>query len=297
MWESYIKQFEAYLLLERSLSGNSRLAYLADIEKLKNFALRKEIHSPSKLSRKEIAEFLGLLYDLGLQATSQARILSGVKAFYKYLSVEDIIESDPTDGILGPKTSRKLPDVLSVEEIDEILSNMDMSSTEGARNRAMIEVLYSSGLRASELVALQTQQYYREVGFLKIIGKGNKERLVPIGRQAMKYLNSYIDEIRIHQSVSKGYESVIFLNNRGKGLSRVMLFLIIKEAVSKAGINKIVSPHTFRHSFATHLVEGGADLRVVQEMLGHASITTTEIYTHLSADFLRDVITKYHPRN
>jgi len=232
-----------------------------------------------------------------MSAYSQARILSGVKGFYKYLLFEELIEKDPTELIEGPRIGRKLPDTLSYDEIEKLLSAIDLSKPEGGRNRAMLEVLYGSGLRVSELVDLRMNNVYFDVGFLRVIGKGNKERLVPIGRDALKYLKIYAEEIRVHLAVKKGFESHVFLNRFGKKISRVSVFTMIKALAEKTGIKKTISPHTFRHSFATHLIEGGADLRAVQEMLGHESITTTEIYTHLDRDYLRQVITEFHPRS
>jgi integrase/recombinase XerD len=241
--------------------------------------------------------FLEYINELGMSAYSQARIISGLKAFYKFLLIEELITSDPTELIEGPKIGRKLPDTLSYQEIEKLLEAIDLSTPEGSRNRAMLEVLYSSGLRVSELVELKLNNIYFDVGFLRVIGKGNKERLVPIGRDAMKHLKIYIEEIRVHVPVQHGFEGHVFLNRRGKRLSRVTVFTTIKALAKKIGLKKDISPHTFRHSFATHLIEGGADLRAVQEMLGHESITTTEIYTHLDRDYLRQVITAFHPRS
>ncbi len=298
MWEQHIKHFSNYLKLERSLSGNSIEAYVRDIEKLRQFTemTHKEV-SAVKVTGKHLQGFLTYVNELGLSAHSQARILSGVKAFYKYLLFEEMIDKDPTQLIEGPKLGRKLPDTLSYPEIENLLGAIDMSSPEGSRNRAMLEVLYSSGLRVSELIELRINNVYFDVGFLRVIGKGNKERLVPIGKDALKFLKIYKDQIRVHIPVQKGYESYMFLNRRGRKLSRVMIFTIIKQLAKRIGLRKVVSPHTFRHSFATHLIEGGADLRAVQEMLGHESITTTEIYTHLDRDYLRQVIQEFHPRS
>ena len=230
-----------------------------------------------------------------MTASSQARIISGIRTFYKYCLLEDISTTDPTVLLEAPKLKRSLPDVLSFEEIDQIIEQIDLSSAEGTRNKAIIETMYSCGLRVSEVVNLKLSQLFFDVGFLRVIGKGNKERLVPIGNTAIKYINIYRNNIRNHQSIEAGEEDILFLNRRGKRLSRVMIFLIIKDLVRKTGINKNISPHTFRHSFATHLVEGGADLRAVQEMLGHESITTTEIYTHLDREFLRKTLEQFHP--
>ncbi|GIL23910.1 MAG: tyrosine recombinase XerC [Bacteroidota bacterium] len=297
-WESHIKQFGTYLKLERSLSANSIEAYVRDVEKLAQFiSLNYSGISPLALTGKHLQAFLQFINELGMSAFSQARILSGIKAFYKYLLFEELIEKDPTALIEGPKLGRKLPDTLEYDEIEKIFEAIDLSAAEGARNRAMLEVLYSSGLRVSELVELKLANVYFDIGFLRVIGKGNKERLVPVGRDAMKYLKIYMEEVRVHVPVQKSFESYVFLNRRGRKLTRVMVFLIIKSLAEKIGLKKTISPHTFRHSFATHLIEGGADLRAVQEMLGHESITTTEIYTHLDRDYLRQVIQEFHPRS
>ncbi len=297
-WESHIKQFGTYLKLERSLSANSIEAYMRDVEKLAQFSFQNYSGiSPLAITSKHLQAFLQFINELGMSAFSQARILSGIKAFYKYLLFEELIEKDPTALIEGPKLGRKLPDTLEYDEIIKIFEAIDHSAAEGARNRAMLEVLYCSGLRVSELVDLKLANVYFDIGFLRVIGKGNKERLVPVGRDAIKYLKIYLEEARVHIPVQKGFESYVFLNRRGKKLTRVMVFLIIKHLASKIGLKKTISPHTFRHSFATHLIEGGADLRAVQEMLGHESITTTEIYTHLDRDYLRQVIQEFHPRS
>ena len=298
MWDQHIKHFGDYLKLERSLSGNSIEAYVRDIEKLQQFMemAHKEV-SALKVTSKHLQGFLTYVNELGMSAHSQARILSGVKAFYKYLLFEELAEKDPTALIEGPKLGRKLPDTLSYPEIELLLEAIDMSTPEGSRNRAILEVLYSSGLRVSELVELKMNNVYFDVGFLRVIGKGNKERLVPIGKDALKFLKIYKEQIRVHIPVQKGFESYMFLNRRGKKLSRVMIFTIIKQLAERIGLKKVISPHTFRHSFATHLIEGGADLRAVQEMLGHESITTTEIYTHLDREYLRQVIQEFHPRS
>lgn len=296
-WDLHIKGFGHYLKLERSLSENSIQAYVRDVEKLKQFMEGDYPKvSPLTLTTKHLQGFLQFINELGMSAYSQARILSGIKSFYKYLMFEELITKDPTELIEGPKIGRKLPDTLSYPEIENLLNAIDLSKPEGGRNRAMLEVLYSSGLRVSELVDLKRTNVYFDIGFLRVIGKGNKERLVPIGRDAMKYLKIYLEEIRVHFPVQKGYEADVFLNKRGKRITRVSVFNIIKELAQRTGLKKTISPHTFRHSFATHLIEGGADLRAVQEMLGHESITTTEIYTHLDRDYLRQVITEFHPR-
>jgi integrase/recombinase XerD len=300
-WALHIKHFTNYLKLERSLADNSIEAYVRDIGKLYQFMeIKYAAVSPLKISRRHLQQFLEYLNELGMSAQSQARIISGIKAFYKYLVFEELIENDPTALIESPKLGRKLPDTLSYPEIERLLEAIDLSSPEGGRNRAMLEVLYSSGLRVSELVDLKLGSIHADVGFLRVLGKGNKERLVPIGRDALKYLTIYIEQIRgkpPHRSPGKGFEHYAFLNRHGKKLTRVMVFTIIKNLAKTIGLKKTVSPHTFRHSFATHLIEGGADLRAVQEMLGHESITTTEIYTHLDRDYLRQVIKEFHPRS
>ncbi|MEM8893328.1 MAG: site-specific tyrosine recombinase XerD [Bacteroidota bacterium] len=298
MWEIYIKQFKNYLKLERSLSENTVEAYLHDIKMLADFLRLKSIdRSPTKIEGTDLHDFIEHIAELGLSAYTQARVISGLKSFYKYLLFEGEIRTDPMELIDTPKLGRKLPDTLSVTEIDKLLDAIDMSTAEGTRNRAIIETLYSSGLRVSELVNLSMQNLYFDVGFLRVIGKGNKERLVPVGSTAQKFIKMYIDGYRVHMNIKPGHESFVFLNRRGAQLTRVMIFTIIKNLAKTAGINKNISPHTFRHSFATHLIEGGADLRAVQEMLGHESITTTEIYTHLDRDYLRQVITEFHPRS
>ena len=298
-WDTLVRQFANYLRLERSLSDNSIQAYVRDVAKLKQFVDISNLEvNPLRITTGHIQNFLQYIAgNLEMSAYSQSRILSGIKSFYAFLVYEEIMDHNPAELIDSPKLGRKLPDVLNVYEIEEILDAIDMSKPEGGRNRAMLEMLYSSGLRVSELINLKMNQVYFDIGFLRILGKGNKERLVPIGKSALKYLQSYIEEIRCHVKVHSGHENFVFLNRRGKGLTRVMIFTIIKELVKIAGIEKTVSPHTFRHSFATHLVEGGADLRAVQEMLGHESITTTEIYTHLDREYLKQIIEEFHPRS
>lgn len=297
-WDLLLKQFKNFLKLERSLSAHSIEAYIHDIVKLRQFLEISNLHLlPSELRAEHIRNFLEFLHELGLTPHSQARILSGIKAFYKFLLIEEVIKDSPAALVEAPKLGRKLPDTLSFPEIELLLSTIDLSTPEGARNRAMLEILYSSGLRVTELVTLKLTNINADKGFLKIIGKGDKERLVPIGRDALKYLTIYIDGVRVLLSIEKGSENFVFLNRRGKPLSRVMVFMVIKDLAQKAGIHKNISPHTFRHSFATHLIEGGADLRAVQEMLGHQSITTTEIYTHLDMNYLTQVITDFHPRS
>lgn len=301
MWEQYIRAFRHYLKLERSLSDNSIEGYLADVRKLYQFTgLKHKGVSPVHVTADIIRDFLQYVTELGLSAHSQARILSGLKSFFRYLMFEGALDVDPTALLEGPKLGRKLPDTLTFEEVKSILEAIDLSTPVGGRNRALLEVLYSSGLRVSELVDLRLNNVYADSGFLKITGKGNKERLVPVGRDALKYLKIYLNEIRgkpPHKPAKKGFESYAFLNRNGAKLTRVMVFTIIKSLAVSIGLAKNISPHTFRHSFATHLIEGGADLRAVQEMLGHESITTTEIYTHLDRDYLRQVIQDFHPRS
>ncbi|MCC2545066.1 site-specific tyrosine recombinase XerD [Hymenobacter sp. BT175] len=297
-WSVSIKQFEGYLRLEKSLSGHSIEAYVRDAGKLRQYLeINRLTIPPEQVTSTIIQGFLAWLGELGMSATSQSRTLSGVKAFFDFLIMEDLISVDPTDTVASPKVGRKLPDTLAYEEIVLLLDAVDMSTDEGTRNRAMLEVLYSSGLRVSELTDLRLSNVYADQGFVRVKGKGNKERLVPIGRDALKHLSFYLSGVRCHLDIKPGHEDIVFLNRRGAGLSRVMIFTIIKGLAAKAGIQKTISPHTFRHSFATHLIEGGADLRAVQEMLGHESITTTEIYTHLDRDYLRQVITDFHPRS
>ena len=296
MWEPYKKGFKAYLQLERSLSDNSVLAYLRDIEKLTQFLQHAGIlKNPSELKLKDLQQFVKWIGEFGMSATSQARIISGIKTFYKYCLIEQISKTDPTTLLEAPKIKKVLPDTLSFEEIEEVIAQIDLSKPEGGRNKAILETLYSCGLRVSELINLKISQLYFDVGFIRVIGKGDKERLVPIGSSAVKYIKIYLKNIRVHISVKPGNEDIVFLNRRGARLTRVMIFLIIKDLAQKAGIKKSISPHTFRHSFATHLVEGGADLRAVQEMLGHESITTTQIYTHLDREFLRKTLEEFHP--
>lgn len=282
--------------LEKSLADNSVEAYLRDIDKLTQYLVQVSgKKKPDEIKLKDLQEFIKWVAQLGMTPSSQARIISGIKAFYKYCLLENISRVDPTTLLEAPKLKRSLPDVLSFGEIDAIISQIDLSKPEGGRNKAILETMYSCGLRVSETVNLKISQLYLDVGFIRVIGKGDKERLVPIGSSAIQYINIYKNEIRVHMQPKPGNDDILFLNSRGTKLSRVMIFLIIKDLVRKAGIKKTVSPHTFRHSFATHLVEGGADLRAVQEMLGHESITTTEIYTHLDREFLRKTLEKFHP--
>jgi len=297
-WKSARKGFKAYLILERALSDNSVEAYLRDMSKFVEYlTIAGEEKGPLAIQRKDISGFLGYIYDLGLGERTQARMLSGLKAFFKFLLMENMLDRDPCALITGPKLSRKIPDVLSVEDIDNILSAVDLSQPQGHRNRAMLETLYACGLRVSELITLRISNLYFDEDYIKVTGKGNKERIVPIGEEAVQQNLFYIENYRRQLTIAPGHEDFLYLNRRGKSLSRVMVFMIIKDLVAKIGLDKNVSPHTFRHSFATHLVEGGADLRAVQDMLGHESITTTEIYTHVDASYLRDTIMTYHPRN
>ena len=296
MWEPYKKGFKAYLQLERSLSDNSVEAYLRDIEKLTQYLQQTNtLKTPSEIKLNDLQHFVKWVGELGMSATSQARIISGIKTFYKYCMIEHISNTDPTTLLEAPKIKKTLPDTLSFEEIENMIEQIDLSKPEGGRNKAILETLYSCGLRVSELVNLKISQLYFDVGFIRVIGKGDKERLVPIGSSAIKYIKIYLKNIRVHIAVKPGNEDIVFLNRRGAKLTRVMVFLITKDLAQKAGIRKSISPHTFRHSFATHLVEGGADLRAVQEMLGHESITTTQIYTHLDREFLRKTLEEFHP--
>lgn len=284
--------------MERSLAANSVEAYVRDVTKLKEFFEIKNLNrSPQQTTQQDLEHFMAFIGELGMSAYSQARMLSGLKSFFRFMLFEEAITRDPSELLEPPKLGRKLPDTLELHEIELILAAIDLSTPQGQRNRAMLETLYSSGLRVTELTELKISNIYEDVGFLRIIGKGNKERLVPIGREALKYIKIYKDQVRVHVALKPGMEDYLFVNQRGTKLSRVMVFLVIKDLVLKAGLKKTVSPHTFRHSFATHLIEGGADLRAVQEMLGHESITTTEIYTHLDRDYLRQIIMDYHPRS
>lgn len=296
MWEGHKKGFKAYLQLEKSLSPNSVEAYLRDIEKFTQYlALHNELKNPQQIDLPQLEKFLRYISELGINPASQSRIISGLRSFYHYCVQEQITTKDPTALLETPKLKKALPEVLTFQEIESLISQIDVSTPEGTRNKAIIETLYSCGLRVSELVDLKISCLYSEIGFIRVIGKGDKERLVPIGSSALKYINLYKNNIRVHLPVIPGNRDVLFLNRRGGKLSRVMIFLIIKALAKQAGITKNISPHTFRHSFASHLVEGGADLRAVQEMLGHESITTTEIYTHLNREYLRDTLQQFHP--
>lgn len=296
MWTAYKKGFKAYLQLEKSLSEHSVEAYLHDIEMFTSFLLAThQTKAPAEILLKDLQAFVKWVSELGMTASSQARIISGIRSFFKFCLLEQICVSDPSLLLSAPKSKRKLPDTLHFDEIELMIAAIDLSSPEGGRNKAILETMYSCGLRVSEVVNLKLSGLYLDVGFIKVIGKGDKERLVPIGNEAIKCIKIYKEKIRVHQPIQPGSEDILFLNRRGKKLTRVMIFYIIKDLAFKAGITKIISPHTFRHSFATHLVEGGADLRAVQEMLGHESITTTEIYTHLDSHFLKDTLQRFHP--
>ncbi len=297
-WKIYIQGFKSFLALEKSLSENSVEAYLHDVSKLVQFLEYKKLNlNPQNIQLKHLQDFLKWINELGMSAGSQARIISGIKGFYKYLLIENGLSIDPTTLLEAPKIGRKLPDTLSIDDINKIIEAIDLSKPEGQRNKAMLETIYSCGLRVSELVNLKISNLYFNDGFVKIIGKGNKERLVPIGSSAIKQIDIYKNEVRVHCIPKKENEDFLFLNRRGAQLSRVMVFTIIKQLATKINMKKHISPHTFRHSFATHLIEGGADLRAVQEMLGHESITTTEIYTHLDREYLRQAIIQFHPRS
>ena len=294
-WGTTINGFKGYLTLERSLSANSVDAYLRDIHKLHKWAINNQAGGPEKILADDLDNFMAWLQDEDISDRSQARILSGVKSFYKYLLYEDLIDHSPTEVIEGPKLARKLPQVLSLAEIESLFATIDHSTPEGERSRAMLEALYGCGLRVSELVNLKISDYFPDIGFLRVMGKGSKERLVPMGEQARKYILIYLEGARRQLDIDPDDKDFIFLNKFGRQLSRTTVFTTIKRLAKEAGITKSISPHTFRHSFATHLVEGGADLRAVQEMLGHESITTTEIYTHLDRQFLRDTLIQFHP--
>jgi integrase/recombinase XerD len=296
MWEPYKKGFKAWLQLEKSLAENSVEAYLRDIDKLTDYLqATQKLVTPQELELKDLEKFVQWVSELGMTVTSQSRIISGLRSFYAYCYMEQIVTVNPTALLETPKQKRLLPDTLSFDEIESIIAQIDLSKPEGGRNKAILETLYSCGLRVSELVNLRISCLHLDIGFVRVIGKGDKERLVPIGSDAIKYINIYRNNIRVHISIKPGQEDVLFLNRRGSKLSRVMIFIMLKDLAKKAGIVKSISPHTFRHSFATHLVEGGADLRAVQEMLGHESITTTEIYTHLDREYLRNTLHQFHP--
>lgn len=295
-WSRYITEFVSYLKIEKGLSNNSILAYKNDTNKLKNYCEDNNL-SVKEVQYEHLKNFVTELYDLGLSARSQARIISGIKQFYAYLLLENLVSSDPSELLEQPKIGRKLPEVMSIEEIDQLIQANNLESLEGYRNRAILEVLYSCGLRVSELVELKFSDLFYDEGFVRVIGKGNKERLVPLSKSVEREIQKYVEKTRSTLKIKPGNENFIFLNRRGSKLTRVMIFLIIKDLARKIDLKKKISPHTFRHSFATHLIEGGANLRAIQEMLGHESIITTEIYTHLDQRFLKDAILSFHPRN
>jgi len=297
VWKTYMAGFKSYLMLEKGMSKHTITAYTSDVEKLRTYAESVEHNiNPLHMKLSNLEAFIHWLQQFQINPQSQARILSGIRAFYKYLLMEDLLDDDPTELLEGPRLRRKIPDVLSVSELVDVFATIDLSTDHGQRNRAILETLYACGLRVSELTGLRISGYFPDRGFVKVTGKNDKERIIPIGEEAIKFIDIYLQHIRSKVNIVKDYEDFLFLNRRGKPLSRVMVFMIIKEAVASAGITKNVSPHTFRHSFATHLVEGGADLRAVQDMLGHESITTTEIYTHLDRSYLRETIMNFHPR-
>lgn len=296
-WSSSIKGFKSHLLLERAMAQNTIEAYIRDIGKLQTFCESYGGKDPQSVNTDDLRIFLGWLNELNMLPSSQARVLSAIKTFYHYLVLEAGLEANPAALMEGPRLSRKLPDTLNIVEIQELINAIDLSKPEGMRNKAIIEVLYGCGLRVSELINLKRSDLFLDIEYIKVIGKGDKQRLVPIGGEAVKFLNIYLNESRVHHAVKPGFEDYVFLNRRGAALSRVMIFLIVKDLAEKINLKKDISPHTFRHSFATHLIEGGADLRAVQDMLGHESITTTEIYTHLDRAYLKDMIRQYHPRS
>lgn len=297
MWDAYKKGFKAYLQLERSMSDNTIDAYLHDVSLFTGYLEQEgKSYSVAEIEQKHLQDFLRFVNELELSAGTQARVLSGIKSFFKYLLLEEVVKVDPTALLEAPKLKRTLPTYLTIDEIESLFEAIDHSTPEGQRNRAILETMYSCGLRVSETITLKISELYLDIGFIKVVGKGNKERLVPIGSTAVKQIKLYREHVRSHINIKKGAEDILFLNRRGNGLSRVMIFLILKDVTEKSGIKKNVHPHTLRHSFATHLVEAGADLRAVQEMMGHKSITTTEIYTHLDRSYLRDTLLKYHPR-
>lgn len=296
MWDAYIKGFKAYLQLERSLSDNTIEAYLRDVAMLRDHILDQYKLPPEEVTLSHLQGFLAAIYELELAASTQARVLSGIKSFYRYMLLEQVIRKDPTQLLESPKLRRTLPHVLSIEDIDKLFAAIDHSTPDGMRNRAMLETMYSCGLRVSELTGLLISNLYLDVGFIRVVGKSDKERLVPIGDEAIKQIILYKDHVRPLMPIKNGMEDYLFLNRRGALLSRIMVFYIIKDLAAKAGLSGEIHPHTLRHSFATHLVEGGADLRAVQEMMGHKSITTTEIYTHLDRTYLRNTLEQYHPR-
>ncbi len=297
-WAGYTGGYKAFLKIEKSLSGNSVTAYLNDLDKLLAFLELKGLDiKPEEVTSALLNEFLAWAGELGMSPRSQSRLVSGIKSFFRYLLIDEKIMLNPAELLESPRSGRKLPVVLSVDEIDHLIAAIDLSKNEGHRNKALIETMYSCGLRVSELIDLRITNLFFSQGFIKVLGKGNKERLIPISKKAIREIENYLLQFRNTLAPLKGAENVVFLNRRGHKLTRVMIFTIVKNLALKAGIKKRISPHTFRHSFATHLVEGGADLRAVQEMLGHESILTTEIYTHLNREYLRDIIIRYHPRS
>jgi integrase/recombinase XerD len=296
-WKLALKEYEVYLLMERALSEHSVKAYMRDVGKLQQFFSEQSNIPLEKIQHKDLREMIHFVHELGMQASSQARLISAFKSFFGFLHMNDLIPSNPSELLEAPKIGRKLPDTLDHLEVELIISQIDLSKPEGERNKAILETLYGCGLRVSELTSLKISDLFFDDDFIRVTGKGSKQRLIPIGESAKKQISIYKDQVRIHQKIQPGFEDILFLNRRGKGLTRIMIYTIIKNLVELAGIKKNVSPHTFRHSFATELIERGADLRAVQEMLGHESITTTEIYTHLDRAYLRDTIMMYHPRH
>ena len=295
-WSRYITEFVSFLKIEKGLSSNSIIAYQNDVDKLAGYCIDKKIRTKD-VQYTHLKSFVTELYDLGLSARSQARIISGIKQFFSYLILENIIEKDPSVLLEQPKLGRKLPEVLSIEEVDQLIGAINLTAKEGPRNRAILEVLYSCGLRVSELINLKFTDLFYDEGFIRVVGKGNKERLVPLSERVQLEISAYQESMRSKLDIKDGHENYVFLNRRGKKLTRVMVFIIVKDLAAKINLKKSISPHTFRHSFATHLIEGGANLRAIQEMLGHESIITTEIYTHLDQSFLKEAILSYHPRN
>ena len=296
-WHSSVKGFKSFLLLEKSLSKNSIDAYLNDVKKLVHFIENSPYQvGPDKVEYNHLLDFVSTLNELGIASSSQARIISGIRAFYHYLSLEDVIKNDPSQFLELPKLARKLPEVLSLSDINNMISQIDLSKTHGHRDKAILETLFSCGLRVSELVNLKISNLYFKEKFIKVVGKGNKERLVPIGSYAIKAIDLYLNGSRLSRPIHPKFTDFVFLNHLGSSFSRISVFNLIKNLAKKTGIRKNISPHTFRHSFATCLVDGGADLRAVQQMLGHESITTTEIYTHLDKKYLQETIALYHPR-
>jgi integrase/recombinase XerD len=296
-WDNSIKGFHSYLLLEKHLSENSIEAYTRDVKQLCSYSQRHyNIKSPVNINKNILVEFIAFLYSNNINEKSQARIISGIRSFFKYLLIEGLILKNPGEHLDGPKLSRKLPTFLSISEIDQLIESIDLSKPEGIRNKAILETLYSCGLRVSELIGLKMTEIFWKEQFLKVRGKGNKERLIPLGKGTIKHIMNYKHQYRDHLKIESKNHDFLFLSRRGKPLSRVMIFTIIKSVAAQIGLNKSISPHTFRHSFATHMVERGADLRAVQEMLGHESITTTEIYTHLDRSFIKETMLEFHPR-